>query len=228
MAGLINTNAVDPESATAGFSRRIFVGSSVLTKATLSRIEAEVDRYSRTERSYLPTHKKGGAIAYETLRAKIPSVADLYLSPEMSSLISRITGVPVVPTPFSDKSSCSVLVYEEPGDHIGWHYDHNFYKGRHFTVLIPIVNRGSGPDGLSAARLLVKSGQREEAVATPPNALVVFEGAKVRHKVMPIETGERRVVLSMTYCTDPRNSVVQESMRRIKDTAFFGLRALWS
>ncbi len=65
------------------------------------------------------------------------------------------------------------------------------------------------------------------AVATPPNALVVFEGAKVRHKVTPIAAGERRIVLSMTYCTDPRNSVVQESMRRVKDTAFFGIRALW-
>jgi hypothetical protein len=32
----------------------------------------------------------------------------------------------------------------------------------------------------------------------------------------------------MTYCSDPRNSRLQEAARRIKDTAYFGLRALWS
>jgi hypothetical protein len=224
MTGLINPGVA---GHSPDFARRLFVGSGVLTEATLARIEAEIERYSRTERSYLPTHKKGGAIAYETLRAQFPSVIALYHSPEMTGLISRITGVALLPTPMTDKSSCSILVYEEPGDHIGWHYDHNFYKGRHFTILIPIVNRGSGSDGLSTARLMIKSGKREDSIATPPNALIVFEGAKVRHKVTPIEAGERRIVLSMTYCTDPRNSVVQESMRRVKDTAFFGLRALW-
>lgn len=224
MTDLINAGVA---GAAPNFSKKLFVGSGVLTAAALGRIEAEVERYSRTERSYLPTHKKGGAIAYETLRAEFPGVVDLYQSAEMIGLVSRITGVPLLPTPMTDKSSCSILVYEEPGDHIGWHYDHNFYKGRHFTILIPIFNRGAGPDGLSAARLMVKSGKREDSVATPPNALIVFEGAKVRHKVTPIEAGERRVILSMTYCTDPRNSVVQESMRRVKDTAFFGLRALW-
>ena len=38
---------------------------------------------------------------------------------------------------------------------------------------------------------------------------------------------ERRVILSMTYCADPRISRFKEFVRRCKDTAFFGLRALW-
>ena len=65
-------------------------------------------------------------------------------------------------------------------------------------------------------------------VATPPNRLILFEGAKVRHKVTPIGEGERRAVWSMTYCTDPRNSAFQGVARRVKDTAFFGLRSLWT
>ena len=44
----------------------------------------------------------------------------------------------------------------------------------------------------------------------------------------PIAEGERRVVWSMTYCTDARNSAAQGLARRVKDTAFFGLRALWT
>jgi hypothetical protein len=58
--------------------------------------------------------------------------------------------------------------------------------------------------------------------------MIVFEGNKILHKVTPIREGERRVVLSMTFCTDPRNSLVQGIARRIKDTAFFGIRALWT
>ena len=77
-----------------------------------------------------------------------------------------------------------MLFYEKPGDHINWHYDHNFYRGRHFTVLIPIVNRGR-EGGLSAARLMAKLGGRDMEVETPPNRLILFEGAEVRHKVTP-------------------------------------------
>ena len=84
----------------------------------------------------------------------------LYRSEDLRDLVSQITGVAVEPTPLHDQSSCSVLFYEKPGDHIGWHYDHNFYKGRHFTVLIPVINRDSEADGLSAARLHAKLAAR--------------------------------------------------------------------
>jgi hypothetical protein len=36
-----------------------------------------------------------------------------------------------------------------------------------------------------------------------------------------------RVVLSMTYCDDPRISWVAELARRVTDTAYYGIRALW-
>ena len=69
---------------------------------------------------------------------------------------------------------------------------------------------------------------REIGISTAPNTLVVFEGALVHHQVTPILEGERRIILSMTYCTDPRAHWWQAASRRIKDTAFFGIRALWT
>ena len=155
-------------------------------------------------------------------------IATLYTSAEYKTCISDIVGVPLQETPHRDNSSLSILFYERPGDHIGWHYDHNFYRGRHFTVLIPIENRGHHEHGLSAATLLVKKNNRDVAVQTPPNKLIVFEGARTLHKVTPIEEGERRVILSMTYTTDPRSYPILNFIRKVKDTAFFGLRALWS
>ncbi|MGB9141672.1 MAG: 2OG-Fe(II) oxygenase [Aestuariivirga sp.] len=199
----------------------------VLAADLFAQIAAEVEALVETERSYLPTHKKGGTVAYSALRKKAPTLVDHYLSVEMRWLVSRIVGVEVRPTPLHDESSCSVLFYEKPGDHINWHYDHNFYRGRHFTVLIPLVNRGRN-GVLSAARLQAKHGGQEVEISTPPNRMIVFEGAKVRHKVTPISEGERRCVWSMTYCVDPRNSAFQGVARRVKDTAFFGLRSLWT
>jgi hypothetical protein len=210
------------------FAGQLATMARALPDPLWSEVVAEAGRLVETERNYLPAHKKGGTIAYETLDAHAPKLTQTYRSPAMQQLISSIVGTEVEPTPLRDQSSCSLLFYEKPGDHIGWHYDHNFYKGRHFTVLIPLINRGHGPDGLSAARLMVKRDGREVTIPTPGNTLIVFEGAKVRHKVTPIAEGERRVVWSMTYSADPRNSAWQGIKRRVKDTAFFGLRALWT
>jgi hypothetical protein len=215
-------------SALPGFGEFLAVVPNLLPAETLQRMAAETEALVATERTYLPTHKQGGTVAYETLCKAAPAVVALYLSPALHDVISRIVGARVMPTPLHDQSSCSVLFYERPGDHIGWHFDHNFYRGRHFTVLIPIVNRGHDSDGLSAARLMAKVGREERTIPTPPNQMIVFEGNKILHKVTPIREGERRVVLSMTFCTDPRNSLVQGIARRIKDTAFFGIRALWT
>jgi hypothetical protein len=217
-----------PDSPLPSFTQHLATLDNVLPPDDFARLVDEMEKLVGTERSYLPAHKKGGTVAYDTLERKAPGLVALYRSGSLRRLISDIVKLEVEPTPLHDQSSCSVLFYEKPGDHIGWHYDHNFYRGRHFTVLVPMINRGREPNGLSQARLMVRRNNRERAIATPPNAMIIFEGAKIRHKVTPIGEGERRVIWSMTYCTDPRNSTFQGVARRVKDTAFFGLRALWT
>jgi hypothetical protein len=214
--------------APPSFEARLACISNGLPEATIATLRRQALKLVQPERSYIPTHKKGGTVAYESLFSAAPAIIALYHASEMRELVSRIVGEQVRSTPINDQSSLSVLFYEKPGDHIGWHYDHNFYRGRHFTVLLPLINEGSGPDGLSHALLQAKIDGRETDIATPPNTLIVFEGARVHHKVTPIHEGERRLVISMTYCTDPRANIVQGAARRIKDIAFFGPRALWT
>lgn len=59
----------------------------------------------------------------------------------------------------------------------------------------------------------------------PPNTLVVFEEVKVLHKATPTAAWDRRILLSMTYCADPRP--LHDTARRVKETAFHELQALW-
>lgn len=214
--------------AGADFSRLVVRKPDVLPVEVLEAAVREANSLSQAERSYIPTHKKGGTIAYETLIERGSPLVALYRSREMAALVSGIVGERVVPTPLHDQSSLSVLIYDRPGDHIGWHYDHNFYRGRHFTVLLALVNTGRGAKGLSHGRLIAKIDGEEVELETSPNTLVVFEGAKVLHRATPIEEGERRIILSMTFCSDPRNTAVQGVTRRVKDMAFFGVRALWT
>jgi len=194
----------------------------------LRHLREQADALSHVERSYVPTHKKGGTFAYETILKYSPDIAGLYHSADLRAHVSRTVGLAVQPTPLRDQSSLSVLVYDRPGDHIGWHYDHNFYRGRHFTLLLALVNTGSRVDGLSHAGLSVRINGQEQQIRTAPNTMVLFEGAKVLHKVSPIIAGERRVMISMTYCSNPNASWPQAFARRVKDTAFFGIRALWT
>lgn len=231
LSGIAATSVVRPlveETRLPSFDKRLVYLTDILPADQFEAIRAEIEALVDTERSYLPAHKKGGTVAYETLIAKAPRVVGLYRSPAMAQLVSSILGEPVRPTPIHDQSSCSILFYERPNDHIGWHYDHNFYRGRHVTILIPIINRNASGDGLSAARLEVRVGDQIQVIETPPNSFVMFEGQFVLHRVTPIAAGERRVILSMTFTTDPRSSLAQGIKRRIKDTAFFGLRALWT
>lgn len=210
------------------FDTRLAVVADALPPSTFAIVASEANGLAHPERSYIPRHKKGGTVAYETMFDAAPALVRLYHSAAMQRLVSRIVGVPVQPTPLHDQSSLSVLVYDKPGDHIGWHFDHNFYVGRHFTVLLAVVNQGNADGGLSHASLSALIDGRETRIATPPNTLVVFEGACVEHKVAPVMEGERRLVLSMTYCTDGRANLLQGIGRRIKDVAFFGPRALWT
>jgi hypothetical protein len=199
-----------------------------LPARTFAALKAEAARLAAPERSFVLAHKKGGTVAYETLIASAPTIVSFYHCAGFQDFISRLVGVRVQPTPINDQSSLSVLFYDKPGDHIGWHYDHNFYRGRHFTVLIMIANVGQAAGGLSHGATIARIAGEEIAIRARPNTLVVFEGARVRHKATAIHAGEQRLVLSMTYCADPRAWWWQGVSRRVKDTAYFGVRALWT
>lgn len=211
------------------FTEQRFVSvQAALNEPTFRRLREEaLANLHRLEASYIPGHKQGHTLAYEHILRHAPRLLGLYRDTRLHAWLLTLTGTAVEPTPVQDQSSLSILCYQAAGDHIGWHYDHNFYRGRHFTVLLTLVNRGA--DGrLSHSRLerRLPDGSTE-VVHGHENSLVVFEGTKVRHRVTPCDAGDLRVVLSMTFCDDPRTTPVKEAARRVKDVAFFGARALW-
>ncbi len=220
--------ATDPKDLQPVFAReRILTVADFLAPESLEALRSEcLANREHVERSYLPGHKKGGTLSYEAIHHRAPTCLAFYHSPTLHRWLSDVVGETLVPTADHDQSSCSILVYDQGGDHINWHYDHNFYRGRHFTVLLSLVNR-SAAGGISAGRLMQRKKNGDEpAWACEENTLVIFEGARVLHRASPIADGDLRVMLSMTLCTNPRINPVMELVRRAKDTAYYGPRAL--
>jgi len=217
-----------PPSDRPHFDRHLVAIPEVLATDTFRLIYESLHASTDAVRIRLPGHKSGATISYQSCHTVIPGVIALYHSPALRQLISAIVDVSVVPTPLHDQSSCSILIYDQAGDHIGWHHDLNFYAGRHFTALLPLANEDASGEGLSSATLRVRLGRDECEVPTYPNTLVLFEGAHVLHKVTPLGAGEKRIILSMTFCTDPASTALQSTARRFKDIAYYGLKALWT
>ena len=224
----IQIAAEGPERCVQEFaSERLVRIENFVTPHCLAVLRKEAEAHiHEMERTFIPIHKKGATLSYEQIHALAPHCLAFYHSAEVQWWVSTMAGVTVYPTPDQDQSSLSLLCYHEAGDHINWHYDHNFYRGRHFTVLLSLVNEGRS-GGLSQGTFQRRKADGERSLDTSPNVLIMFEGAKVRHRATPVGQGERRIMLSMTYCADPEISRFKEFVRRCKDTAFFGLRALW-
>lgn len=218
---------LQPPSPLPAFSAHLDVLPAALPATLFADLRDQALALADSERSYLPGHKQGGTIAYDNLHRLAPGCVVLYLAPDLHRLGAALTGLALQPTPLYDQSSCSLLIYDRPRDHIGWHYDHNFYRGRHFTILLSLVNEATD-GGLSSACLQIRREHRIITIPTPPNTLVLFEGARVHHRVTRLQPGQRRIVLSMTLCSDPRAPLHKAVARRFKDMAYVGPRALWT
>jgi hypothetical protein len=220
---------VDSEELAECFANeRIVRVENFLNQASFQRLHDEGrSNIERGIRNYVPTHKKGRSLPYEAMHRDAPNGLAFYHSAVIQEWVTRVVGAKVFPAGDHDQSSCSLLIYDQAGDHIGWHFDHNFYKGRQFTVLLSLVNR-SADGGLSASQYMRKLPDGGAAeVDTSENSLLVFEGVKVRHKATPTNPGDLRIMLSMTYNTIPKIHWFREIVRRFKDTAFHGWKALW-
>jgi hypothetical protein len=240
LAPAINSPSPTPAQRRKFEEGKLAAIADFLEPKSLARLQqACLDAEPMAERSYIPRHKQGGTVSYEALHEQAPACIALYHDPSVRRWLEDLLGVPVQRTPDDDQSSCSLLVYDTAGDHIGWHYDHNFYRGRHFTVLLSLINRdachgpaqrlprnGATTGCLSAGRLQRQGENHTTTVESPENTLIVFEGARVRHRATAVAKGEKRIMLSMTFCTDPGRNPLKNLARRIKDTAYFGPRAL--
>jgi hypothetical protein len=190
--------------------------------AAVSAVEARVNR------NYLPGHKQGGSVSRHSIDELAPLIAEVYRSPALIDWLGRLAGEPLQVSPPDDAHAYALYFYTRPGDHIGWHYDTSYYAGRRYTLLIGLIDD-------SSCRLEYELHTREAGakivpgcVRIPAGGLVFFDGDKLRHRITPLASGEKRVSLTFEYLTDPRMHMGWRLISNMKDAvAYFGFRQVF-
>jgi hypothetical protein len=179
-------------------------------------------------RNYLPGHKQGGSVSRHTIDQLAPAIAELYESARLTDWLAQLAGESLQVSPTDDPHAYALYFYTRAGDHIGWHYDTSYYAGRRYTLLLGIIDRSSCR--LDYQLHTREAGGRTEAgsVQLPPGGAVFFDGDKLRHRITPLQAGEKRVALTFEYVTDPRMSRGRRLISQMKDAvAYFGFRQVF-
>jgi hypothetical protein len=179
-------------------------------------------------RNFIPKHKKGGSVDYETVSQLAPAITAVYHSAALQRAFSQITDAPMKECPSSDLHRCALYAYTEAGDHIGFHYDTSYYKDRRWTVLIGFIDE-------SSSKLLCHLHTRNKNRAPEklelkvgPGTVVLFNGDKVWHAVTPTAEGERRFIVSLQYVTNGDMNPFMRFVSNMKDSiAYFGLKKVF-
>ena len=201
-----------------------FAGPEITAQliAAVAAVEPSVNR------NYLPGHKQGGSVSRHVIDKFAPSVAEMYRSPKLVEWLGDIAGERLQVSPADDPHAYAFYFYTQDGDHIGWHYDRSYYRGRRYTLLIGVIDE-------SSCRLDYQLHTREQGVAMvpgsiriPPGGLVFFNGDSLRHRITPIGSGEIRVSLTFEYVTDAQMHPWWRLISNLKDAvAYFGIRQLF-
>ena len=182
-------------------------------------------------RNYVPGHKQGGSVSYYAIvnePREISTIVSLYRSPVLRKFLCQLVKEELLLCPDNDPHSCALYYYTQPGDHIGYHYDKSYYKGKRYTVLMGLIERSE------QCRLVAhlpkpgtKDDMNEQPIPLDPGSLVIFNGDKLWHAVTPLGPREERIVLTMQYVTNQDMGLFHRAFSNLKDTfAYFGPAAL--
>jgi len=206
----------------------LYLPGFLTPEITARLIAAVASVKTSVHRNYLPGHKQGGSVSRHTIDVRAPFIAELYRSPALLEWLGQLSGERLQMSPPADPHAYALYFYTLPGDHIGWHYDTSYYRGRRYTLLLGIVDD-------SSCRLDYQLHTREADVRAvpgslqiPPGGMVFFDGDRLRHRITPLAAGEVRVSLTFEYVTDPRMHAGRRLISNMKDAiAYFGFRQVF-
>jgi len=182
------------------------------------KIQKRVNISSFTETIFdcaLP-NKKGVTISTNNIVKYAPNIIYFYQN-DLCKLVSRQLKLKLFPTDLNLPTSCALLIYENEGDWINWHYDYNYYDGRFFTVLIPITNN------LTCTEFQFKNDNNEiKSINLTNNNSICFEGNYLYHRASKLCKNEKRVILSCQYVTNNNMHFLNKMRLKLKDFAYTG------
>jgi len=177
----------------------------------------EIANTDAGKRVVIPQWKAGRTIDTQSAMRLCPDLFTWYKG--LEGKISKIIGEKVYTTSPDLPTTCAVLVYEQEGDFIHWHYDVNYFNGRFFTLIIPCTFT----DTCTEYTYYDKNDQLQ-SLKNVRGKSILFEGDKVFHMATKFcdRGGQKRTVISVQFSTDPTISWYNRILMRIKDIAYIG------
>jgi len=161
-------------------------------------------------------NKKGITISTFNLVKYAPKLIHFYQN-NLCKFVSSQLQLPLFPTDLGLPTSCAILIYDNEGDWINWHYDYNYYEGRFFTLLIPITNN------ITCTEFQFKNDEGEvKSINLTNNNSICFEGNYLYHRASKLCKNEKRIILSCQYVTNNNMSTLNKLRLKLKDIAYTG------
>ena len=146
--------------------------------------------------------RKGNGVNFINLHKnqEYNNLLSLYYSEDLLLLLNKLFNKYLQRISLNDKNACSLLVYNNKGDYIDWHYDVSDLYGKRYTALLTLINKNEHSGELSENEFIYKIDNSESKIKLKENSLIIFEGNKILHKSTPINVNEKRIILSMVFC----------------------------
>jgi hypothetical protein len=170
--------------------------------------------YKYGQRIEIP-QKRQKAISMKHLKSAFPNIVTWYES--LCPIISKVVGEEVTTTPLSEPNSLCLIVYDQEGDYIDWHFDTNHYDGRYFTFLLPVTFEQT-----CGNYQYKNADEKIETLSLTKGDALLFEGDKVFHRGKKLCKNQRRVILSCTFTTSQQIPIIESIYQKIKTVGFFG------
>jgi len=190
------------------------INSLISNKDIQKRVE--ITTYPETIFNCALPNKKGITISTNNIIKYAPQLINYYQN-ELCKKVSQEINLKLYPTDLKFPTSCALLIYENEGDWINWHYDYNYYNGRFFTVLIPITNN------ITCTEFQFKDSNNDvKSINLINNNSVCFEGNYLYHRASKLCNNQKRVILSCQFVTDNSMSLINKIRIKMKDFAYIG------
>ena len=161
-------------------------------------------------------NKSGVTISTINISKYSPNLINYYKK-DLCDIISKFINLKLYTTDLFLPTSCVLLIYENEGDWINWHYDYNYYNGRFFTVLIPITN------DLTCTEFQFKNYKNEiKSINLTNNNSICFEGNYLYHRATKLCKNQKRILLSCQFVTNNNMSFINKLRIKLKDYAYIG------
>jgi hypothetical protein len=169
--------------------------------------------------------RKGSGVNFMDLHEdkNLNGFLELYYSNNLLDLLSDIFEKNIQRTPLSDVNACSLLIYDNPGDHIDWHKDYSGYWGDRYVLLLSIINENENKTCCSHNEFQYEYEGKIHSLKLKPNNMLIFKGSEILHRSTEIKNNERRILLSMTFgdICQPDSNIIYDIYESIKNMILY-------